>query len=460
MLKTGTADGSALIDLGGPSVSKKSESSASGFADALDGQMKRMNRPESGSSSHKAEDPKPAEKRSEDAAREPVENGKKKAADEKNPNDDSTSAQSRESDGPESKETTEADSPAFAEGETADGWRPESVTLVNDSEIGKGDSDADPAERAAGKGLPPEPGKDLPPVLLTGTERTRAAENQSKTTEAGRQTSVSVQASTRAEQLQLRDVEGQPKVRLSDVLAEKSADSKEKVAEGVRPSLENGKGSDKFFELLTAGRNALTARNGAAADLAGAGRNGTEAAANGFGRESSVTVATPGTVGGSAPQPVQSASASIPTTNVNVPVQQPGWDQALGDKVVWMTRQNLNQAQVQLNPRHLGPIELKVAVNNDQVNVQFHVQNPVTREAVEAAMPRLREMLSDSGLNLAQSDVSDHPKGGQGDFDGDGEGADARGAGPFAEHTDGEEADGSLVRETALGDLGVVDYFA
>ncbi|MCK5639758.1 MAG: flagellar hook-length control protein FliK [Gammaproteobacteria bacterium] len=92
--------------------------------------------------------------------------------------------------------------------------------------------------------------------------------------------------------------------------------------------------------------------------------------------------------------------------NLATHVQQPGWNQALGERVVWLSRQGVQEAQIQLTPRHLGPIEVRIMMNDDQASVVFTSQNPVTREALESAMPRLREMMADSGLNLVQSDVS------------------------------------------------------
>ena len=38
----------------------------------------------------------------------------------------------------------------------------------------------------------------------------------------------------------------------------------------------------------------------------------------------------------------------------------------------------------------------------------FTVQNATAREAIEQAMPRLREMLDQAGLQLAHSEVADH----------------------------------------------------
>ena len=44
-------------------------------------------------------------------------------------------------------------------------------------------------------------------------------------------------------------------------------------------------------------------------------------------------------------------------------------------------------------------------MNGDQANAQFVSANPAVRDALEAAMPRLREMLADAGVNLGQTQV-------------------------------------------------------
>ncbi len=97
---------------------------------------------------------------------------------------------------------------------------------------------------------------------------------------------------------------------------------------------------------------------------------------------------------------------SLPALTVAVPVRQAGWDQALGDQVQWMVGQKLQGAEIRLNPAHLGPMEVRIQVQNDQANISFTAQHGVVREALEEAIPRLREMLSGSGLNLGNVDVS------------------------------------------------------
>ena len=107
------------------------------------------------------------------------------------------------------------------------------------------------------------------------------------------------------------------------------------------------------------------------------------------------------------PQPTPVQAPTLPATTLPVPLGQSGWDQALGERVQWMVGNRLQGAEIRLNPAHLGPMEVRIQMQNDQANITFTAQHGVTREALEAAMPRLREMLGESGLQLNQVTVSD-----------------------------------------------------
>lgn len=103
-------------------------------------------------------------------------------------------------------------------------------------------------------------------------------------------------------------------------------------------------------------------------------------------------------------------SSAMPATlsHVDVPLNQPGWDQALGDKVLWLVNRQMQGAELRLNPPQLGPLEVRIAVDQDQARVLFMSQNVAVREAVEAALPRLREMLGASGFDQIDVNVSQH----------------------------------------------------
>lgn len=87
-------------------------------------------------------------------------------------------------------------------------------------------------------------------------------------------------------------------------------------------------------------------------------------------------------------------------------VGTPQWDGAVGQKVVWLIGQNQQSADLHLNPPHLGPLEVRLNLASDgQASVQFVSQHPVVREALESAIPRLREMMADNGIALGNVQV-------------------------------------------------------
>jgi flagellar hook-length control protein FliK len=104
----------------------------------------------------------------------------------------------------------------------------------------------------------------------------------------------------------------------------------------------------------------------------------------------------------SAPAPmVQPALAAV-----NTPVAGSGWDKALGDQLVWMADQKHQVAELHLNPPELGPLKITLTLDHDHASAQFVSAHAVVRDAIEHAMPRLREMLAGSGITLGNADVS------------------------------------------------------
>ncbi|VAW74694.1 hypothetical protein MNBD_GAMMA13-794, partial [hydrothermal vent metagenome] len=100
------------------------------------------------------------------------------------------------------------------------------------------------------------------------------------------------------------------------------------------------------------------------------------------------------------------ASSVLPTTSVQTLFGQADWDQSVGERVQWMVGQKMQAAQVKLNPANLGPMEVRIQIQNDQASIQFSAHNAAVREALEAALPRLRDMFEASGVELTNVDVS------------------------------------------------------
>lgn len=101
------------------------------------------------------------------------------------------------------------------------------------------------------------------------------------------------------------------------------------------------------------------------------------------------------------------ARSFVVQTGVPVALGQPQWGQAVGERVLWLAAQNVSAAEIRLDPPELGPMQVRVSVNQEQVNVSFTSPHPAVREVLDQQLNRLREMFSEQGLNLVDVDVSD-----------------------------------------------------
>ena len=100
------------------------------------------------------------------------------------------------------------------------------------------------------------------------------------------------------------------------------------------------------------------------------------------------------------------AVTPAPVAVLDARVGERGWDQALGDKILWMAGQKQQVAELHLNPPELGPLKITLTLTQDQASAQFVSEHAAVRDALETAMPRLREMLADSGITLGNTSVS------------------------------------------------------
>lgn len=108
--------------------------------------------------------------------------------------------------------------------------------------------------------------------------------------------------------------------------------------------------------------------------------------------------ARPGTTSASARATVELPVAASPGS--------PQFTQELGERLLWLVREGVHEARLQLNPRELGPIEVRVGVSDGAAQLSFSAQHAGTAAAVQQSLPQLREMLAQQGLQLGQANVS------------------------------------------------------
>lgn len=112
----------------------------------------------------------------------------------------------------------------------------------------------------------------------------------------------------------------------------------------------------------------------------------------------------------SAKLPAEAAALRGYTTSIDVPVNHAEWGDKLVGKLTWLTARNMSVAEIHLTPPDMGPMEVRVQVQQEQANITVHSANPAVRDQLELHSHRLRDMLSEQGLSLEQFDVSDSPQ--------------------------------------------------
>lgn len=126
-----------------------------------------------------------------------------------------------------------------------------------------------------------------------------------------------------------------------------------------------------------------------------------------------MTTPLSGVPAGSSPAGAVGTAPATALTPVftGLPILEPGadqqaWAQGLGERLLMMAEKGQQSATLRLQPEQLGPLQIHIRVDEDGASqVLFSAHHAQTREAIEQAMPRLRELFAEQGLNLAQADV-------------------------------------------------------
>ena len=146
-----------------------------------------------------------------------------------------------------------------------------------------------------------------------------------------------------------------------------------------------------------------------------------------------------------------------------VQVGHPGMSEAVVDKVMWLSSQNLKSAEIQLHPAELGRLEVRIEMNKDQAaQVTFVSANAHVRDQLEGQVHRLRELFAQQGMNQLDVNVSDQSlaRGSQGGGEEGQRRSRGRGMGGAGEE---ETLSGvSEIRQPSGGAAprGLVDYYA
>jgi flagellar hook-length control protein FliK len=144
------------------------------------------------------------------------------------------------------------------------------------------------------------------------------------------------------------------------------------------------------------------------------------------------------------------ATDALLSRPVHSPVGSSQWADEVGSRLSLMLDQSRQSASLRLSPEHLGPLEIRIAIQDDQASVWFGASQADTRAAIENALPRLRELLESQGLTLSDAGVFHEPPREQ--------------AAPIAQQAEGAAADTGAAQHEPMPirrvSLALIDAYA
>ena len=102
-------------------------------------------------------------------------------------------------------------------------------------------------------------------------------------------------------------------------------------------------------------------------------------------------------------------TSTTPATPAHLAVQgsigTPQWRENFASGVSLLATQRVSSAELRVQPAELGPIQVSIRINAGETSIVCTAQHPDTRQALDAALPRLREMLEASGISVGNASV-------------------------------------------------------
>ncbi len=105
--------------------------------------------------------------------------------------------------------------------------------------------------------------------------------------------------------------------------------------------------------------------------------------------------------------PLAQPSTNVANTTIAAPLHSNVWPEEFAQKVSWISTQQNQIAELHINPPDLGPVRIRLDMSDNQASVLFSSPHGAVREAIENALPKLREIMADNGIMLGNATVND-----------------------------------------------------
>lgn len=138
-----------------------------------------------------------------------------------------------------------------------------------------------------------------------------------------------------------------------------------------------------------------------------------------------------------------SAATTPAQASLTAPVGSQDWTQQLGRQLLRFSQGSGEQRiEMRLHPAELGPLSVSLKIGDQGAHAQFLSAHAPVRQALEQAIPQLREALAEQGITLGETSVGEHQQGSA-----DGTGGGFAGSGPGLPGADDDPAGGEVATD-------------
>jgi flagellar hook-length control protein FliK len=88
-----------------------------------------------------------------------------------------------------------------------------------------------------------------------------------------------------------------------------------------------------------------------------------------------------------------------------IPIHHPDAPRQVAEQLVWRIEEQIQEVQIDLHPEELGPVAIRMKLEGERVQLQFHLAEESVRPVFEASLGTLTTLLSGRGLVLEQAQI-------------------------------------------------------
>lgn len=105
------------------------------------------------------------------------------------------------------------------------------------------------------------------------------------------------------------------------------------------------------------------------------------------------------------PPPAPATAVAPLPAPLPVALDRPGWAEPFAEQIHWRVSEGLSEARIEVSPRDLGAVQVQLSLDDGQLRVHLTAEQAATRELLQTELPRLKQLLQQGGLQLADAQV-------------------------------------------------------